>query len=674
VTENNDNQPYAYVGQILSRKGSGTGFVVKPRVVATAAHVVWDDGTLSAAPGLQWRFQRHAGEYEPQPQAPRGFYLLSGYQTQREMEGTPGSFAPASRNRDVAALYFYDKDNSDLSLAGRGGYGGFLASDLADNEFLLSDANKLLIGYPVDGVAPASQGRMHATPPGNIDFDPVGVAADRVFLTEGIRSTGGASGGPICVQHANGRYYPAAVYLGGDSQTLVRAIDGEVVDLFSRAELSSLDDQPHTSGGITRSVQSPIESDAGAIEVHIRPAAVAATAKWRLHPEPGLRNSGDQLASLTPGRYILKMTAVTGYQTPPDQVIYIKKGALNILTFTYVVPPAPLPEIVVRGNGREITDGDATPSALDGTDFGVVAIDPVPAVPPALPGPEPTSTRSFTIFNTGTRALSVGSPSFVGGHGEDFEVTTHPAPSVAPGGSTSFTVRFDPSGPGVRRATVSFSTNDASENPFNFDLQGNHENDSNSNGFSDVEETAINSLLGRFVVGQRVDLDLSFLRLAGGQVLDITGLPGGLAYNAQTKRITGTITAKPSPGHLIRKVNGINELGSRAFDFPVFHPARLVVVSAPRRYASTMVNRRSAPQTLRLRNSGESNLQNLALRLNGLAARDFILTRPAATLIPGASTSVTVVFRPLGKGTRTANLVITSNVAPRSVPLSGTGK
>ena len=49
--------------------------MVKQRVVATAAHVVWDDGTLSAATGLQWLFQRDKGTCEPKPQIPRGLYV-----------------------------------------------------------------------------------------------------------------------------------------------------------------------------------------------------------------------------------------------------------------------------------------------------------------------------------------------------------------------------------------------------------------------------------------------------------------------------------------------------------------------------------------------------------------------------------------------------------------------
>lgn len=330
-------KPYAYVGQIRSNAGSSTGFAVKERVVVTAAHVVWDDGTLSAVQGLQWLFQRHRGTYEPEAQAPRGFYLLAGYAAQRQAENSPGSFSPQSRNLDVAAMYF-------LANAARGGHGGFLASDLDANEFLLSDANKMLVGYPIDGIATGSQGRMHATAPGNIVFSSVGAAANRTYLTTGVRSTGGASGGPLCVQFDGGNYYPAAVYLGGTEQTLVRAIDSAVIDLFNRAELSGIDDQPHTGGGITHTSVTVYggAGNPGSIKVLIEPAgAISAGAGWRLSPETSYRISGATKSGLNAGSYVLQLTTVAGYQVPAAQTVTVTGGQISTVTYSYELPMSP---------------------------------------------------------------------------------------------------------------------------------------------------------------------------------------------------------------------------------------------------------------------------------------------------------------------------------------------
>ena len=109
------------MAQIRSDVGLSSGFVVKPRVVATAAHVVFDDGTLDYVTGLNWIFQRDRGTHEPVPLIPRGFYIFDGYEIQRNSENTPGESLPASQNLDAASLYFFE----DVS---RDGSGGFLAS------------------------------------------------------------------------------------------------------------------------------------------------------------------------------------------------------------------------------------------------------------------------------------------------------------------------------------------------------------------------------------------------------------------------------------------------------------------------------------------------------------------------------------------------------------------
>ncbi|MFO1485837.1 MAG: Ig-like domain-containing protein [Verrucomicrobiaceae bacterium] len=321
-------KPYAYVGQIRSNVGSSSGFVVKQRVVATAGHVVFDDGTLATAQGLQWLFQRDRGTYEPKPQIPRGYYIFDGYTAQRAAENTPGSSSPQSQTLDVAAMYF-------LEDAGRGGYGGFLASDNAQNEFLLSSANKLLVGYPVDGIATTSQGRMFATPPMNVTFT---AAYGRTFTTADIRSSGGNSGGPLCVQFQNGSYYPAAIYLGGTNQTVVRAIDSAVIDLFNRAETSGNGGANNTGGGITHTSVSVYgsASNPGALKVLIEPAgAVSAGAGWRLSPETSYRVNGAQKSGLNPGTYVLQMKTVSGYDAPASASVTVSGGVLTTVTYSY---------------------------------------------------------------------------------------------------------------------------------------------------------------------------------------------------------------------------------------------------------------------------------------------------------------------------------------------------
>ena len=113
------NFPYAFNGQISTEAGQGSGFVVKERVVLTAAHVVYDDSKFDFAKQVRWFFQRYKGFHEPKGEKPRGWYVSDSYSSQRKLENTPGVSSPRAKNVDVAALYF-------TGPAGRGGYGGYL--------------------------------------------------------------------------------------------------------------------------------------------------------------------------------------------------------------------------------------------------------------------------------------------------------------------------------------------------------------------------------------------------------------------------------------------------------------------------------------------------------------------------------------------------------------------
>lgn len=118
------------------------------------------------------------------------------------------------------------------------------------------------------------------------------------------------------------------------------------------------------------------------------------------------------------------------------------------------------PEIDIRGNNISITDGDATPSSIDGTNFGNILVN------------EGFVSQIFTVYNTGTANLTLGSVSIGGTNASNFTVTSQPSTSVTPNNSTSFTIRFAPSAIGTRNATLSLSNNDSNENPYNFSIQG----------------------------------------------------------------------------------------------------------------------------------------------------------------------------------------------------------
>ena len=148
--------------------------------------------------------------------------------------------------------------------------------------------------------------------------------------------------------------------------------------------------------------------------------------------------------------------------------VYISNNDGDENPYTFAIQGTgftPVPEMNITGNSITIADGDATPSLTDHTDFGNVNVA------------SGSISRVFTIANTGSANLILdGSPTLVaisGPAAADFTVTASPASPVAPSGSTTFTVTFDPSALGARNATITIDNSDADEDPYNFAIAGN---------------------------------------------------------------------------------------------------------------------------------------------------------------------------------------------------------
>jgi hypothetical protein len=170
----------------------------------------------------------------------------------------------------------------------------------------------------------------------------------------------------------------------------------------------------------------------------------------------------------------------------------------------------PAPEINVIGNAVSIVDGDTTPDVTDDTDFGTVAV---------LFG---TQTNNFIIENTGTATLTLGgaSPyiSITGLNAGDFTVVSTPSNSITAGNNTNFDITFDPSGTGLRSATVTIINNDGDENPYSFNIQG--------NGFTPLPEINIQGNSTTIVAGDTTpdfsdDTDFGTVDIAGGTNVNI---------------------------------------------------------------------------------------------------------------------------------------------------------
>ncbi len=83
-----------------------------------------------------------------------------------------------------------------------------------------------------------------------------------------------------------------------------------------------------------------------------------------------------------------------------------------------------------------------------------------------------TVTTVFTITNTGTSNLTLTGPISVTGDAEFALNTTFGTTTVAPGGTTTFSIDFTASGAGPFTGNVSFGSNDCDEGTYNFELNG----------------------------------------------------------------------------------------------------------------------------------------------------------------------------------------------------------
>jgi hypothetical protein len=117
----------------------------------------------------------------------------------------------------------------------------------------------------------------------------------------------------------------------------------------------------------------------------------------------------------------------------------------------------------VNYQGTLIANGDTTPSTADHTDFGTVGFNGGAVV------------HNFYITNSGTLPVTLSaSPCVVisGENAVDFTVSRPPTNLINPGIGVIFAITFHPSATGLRRATVSISTNIPVNNLYTFSIQG----------------------------------------------------------------------------------------------------------------------------------------------------------------------------------------------------------
>jgi hypothetical protein len=123
-------------------------------------------------------------------------------------------------------------------------------------------------------------------------------------------------------------------------------------------------------------------------------------------------------------------------------------------SYTVTVTRAGVAQIAVeQPPGTDLTSGTSQ------VDFGGVA-------------PNTDNSRTFIIRNDGSADLTGLNITFDGTNSADFSVTSAPTAPVAPGGNTSFTVKFAPAAAGARSAALHIASNDPATSSYDIGLTG----------------------------------------------------------------------------------------------------------------------------------------------------------------------------------------------------------
>ena len=315
------------------------------------------------------------------------------------------------------------------------------------------------------------------------------------------------------------------------------------------------------------------------------------------------------------------------------------------------------------------------------------------------------STKTFILKNTGAGDLYNLLITGDGVNINQFSFTQPSANDLAGGGSTSFTVTFNPTISGPVVAALHIASNDPDESPFDIQLIGN----------AQVPDIAVEAPVGTGlqdavsvvdyqVVGAQSSAVKTFtIRNTGVANLNIASVTSSGA-NASNFVVTNPLLSVVAPGAsttfnltftpggsgprtadisivsddpdaesiFLIKVKGS---GSTSPEIAVSQPFASDLSDGGTTSFGSVKKGLLLSKKFVIRNAGNAPLTNLAITVAG--SKMFTLTKlTTATLAPGATTSFKVTFKPSALGVKTAQIVIASNDLDESqfkMNLKGTG-
>ena len=324
----------------------------------------------------------------------------------------------------------------------------------------------------------------------------------------------------------------------------------------------------------------------------------------------------------------------------------------------------------------------------------IAALSPNPVPFPNQATGSPSAPVVVTVTNSGTAPLTITSFSFTGANASDFSTSTAPMTVSPNGGTGNIAVIFTPSAVGGRTATLQVNDNaippqqtatlsgtgvgaptyGASPASLNFGTQQDGQPSSAltltiSN--SGTASLVINSLaiagsnasdFGYSIIGGGVfpqtvaaggtlGLSVIFTPATGGQRTASLIISDNASGSPHTVALSGTGTATPPTATL--------SAGTLTFN-------------------PQPVNTTSAPLTVTITNTGQTDLSVSSVSFSGTNASEFQVTPPGPFTVAknGGVTTLSVTFTPTGQGARAATMSIADNApnSPQTVSVSGTGR
>ncbi len=358
-------------------------------------------------------------------------------------------------------------------------------------------------------------------------------------------------------------------------------------------------------------------------------------------------------------------------------IINIANTDLNENPYNFTLQgTATAQEMDVLGNATSIVDGDTTPTTADWTDFSNL-----------------TTTRTFTIRNTGTSPLTIGAITFTGPNAGDFSISSAPAAIIIAGASSTFTVLFTPIGIGTSNATISIVNNDPNENPYDFAISGtaiNNEIDIQGNGVSIVDgditpttadwtdfSTVATSRTFTILNTGATALTIGAITFSGTNPGDfsITTPPSAsvAGYSSTTFVVRFTPGAAGARSAIMSIVN--NDANENPYDFTLqgtgvaqeidIQGNATSIVSGdltPTTADWTDFSNVAITRTFTIRNTGTMNLTIGTITISGANPGDFSISTAPSAIVAGTTTSTFVItFAPTVVGVRTATITIPNN-------------